>query len=114
MSFGFSEFTTSNNGGTNRHKSQVRSWSVYVFDTSRNASPRAWPVAAFRLESDARVVWENLKTKYADTRNLHFYMEPSDGEPRGVLQYFEKKFGTCPPSLRVEVPQANLKASAGF
>jgi hypothetical protein len=113
MSFGFSGFTASNDGEATRHKNQVRSWSVYVLDTSRHTSPRAWPVAGFRQENDARVVWENLKTKYADARNLHFYMEPSDGEPRGVIQYFERKFGTCPLSLRVEVPQANLKASAG-
>jgi len=111
MSFGFSGLTASNSRGNTSHKNYVRSWTIYVFDTSRNASQRTWPVAVFRLESDARAAWENLKAKYADVRNLHFSMEPSDGEPRGVVHYFEKKFGPCPEALRLDVPRASLKAS---
>jgi hypothetical protein len=109
----FGAFTASNVRGNTPQKNHVRSWTVYVFDTSRNASPHTWPVAVFRSESDARAAWENLKAKYADARNLHFYLEVSEGEPRGVVQYFERKFGSCPQSLRLEIPQANLKASAG-
>src|SRR5438067_12985905 len=112
MRFGFSGLTASNSRGNTPHKNYVRSWTIYVFDTSRNASQRTWPVAVFRLESDARAAWENLKAKYAYVRNLHFSMEPSYGVSRGGLQYFERNFGSCPDRLILDVRRAALKAGA--
>ncbi len=115
MRFGFNGVSYSNSvptKGTSPHKNPARSWTVYVFDSQRTAPPHNWPVVVTRSEVDARMVLAHLKEKYAGTKNLCFYLEPSEGDPREIMQYFEKKFGSCPESLRLEVPQASLKMGA--
>ena len=87
-------------------KNPARSWSVFVFDSRRAAFPHHWLVGVFRQELDARKAWEQLRAKYTLERHLYFYLGPTDGEPHEVAQNFEKKFGTCPESLRLDLPQA--------